>query len=170
MPRWRHFKGTILESKCLRYSLRNKQTNKMQNIGYLGCCANAKSLQLFPTLCGPMGCKPTRLLCLWNSPDKNTGVGSLSLLERIFLTYGSNPGLLHCRQIFYHLSQGNKWAEAKLIHRIFQNSKDTFWTFQSSGLFWVMDLSTLPTSPRCELFLCRSTTKDDSDRDKLCCK
>ena len=28
----------------------------------------------------------TRLLCLWNSPGKNTGVGSCSLLQRIFLT------------------------------------------------------------------------------------
>ena len=39
-----------------------------------------------------------------NSPGQNTGVGSLYLLQRIFLTQGSNPGLLHCRQILYHLS------------------------------------------------------------------
>ena len=35
---------------------------------------------------------------------KNTGVGSLSLLQRIFPTQGSNQGLLHCRQILYQLS------------------------------------------------------------------
>ena len=35
---------------------------------------------------------------------KNTGVGGHSLLQRIFLTQGSNPGLLHCRRILYHLS------------------------------------------------------------------
>ena len=35
---------------------------------------------------------------------KNTGVGSLSLLQWIFLTQESNRGLLHCRQIFYPLS------------------------------------------------------------------
>ena len=35
---------------------------------------------------------------------KNTGVGSHSLLQRVFLTQGSNPRLLHCRQILYHLS------------------------------------------------------------------
>ena len=35
---------------------------------------------------------------------KNTGVGSLSLLQGIFLTQESNWGLLHCRQIFYQLS------------------------------------------------------------------
>ena len=35
---------------------------------------------------------------------KNIGVGSLSLLQRIFLTQKSNWGLLHCRQILYQLS------------------------------------------------------------------
>ena len=35
---------------------------------------------------------------------KNTGGGSLSLLQRIFPTQGSNPGLPHCRQILYQLS------------------------------------------------------------------
>ena len=34
--------------------------------------------------------QPTRLLCLWNSPGKNTGVGSNSLLQGIFLTQGLN--------------------------------------------------------------------------------
>ena len=37
----------------------------------------------------------------WISPDQNTGLGSLSLLQGIFLTQGSNPGLPHCRQILY---------------------------------------------------------------------
>ena len=36
--------------------------------------------------------------------SKNTGVGSQSLLQGIFLTQGSNLSLLHCRQILYHLS------------------------------------------------------------------
>ena len=35
---------------------------------------------------------------------KNTGVGSLSLLQRIFPTQKSNWSLLHCRQILYQLS------------------------------------------------------------------
>ena len=35
---------------------------------------------------------------------KNTGVGSHSLFQRIFLTQKSNLGLLHCRQILYQLS------------------------------------------------------------------
>ena len=40
----------------------------------------------------------------WNSPGQNTGVGSLSLLQGIFPTQGSNPGLPHRRWIFYQLS------------------------------------------------------------------
>ena len=48
---------------------------------------------------------PHGLYSSWNSPDQNTGVGSLSLLQGIFPTQGMNPGLLHCRQILYQLSQ-----------------------------------------------------------------
>ena len=50
------------------------------------------------------GLEPMRLLCPWDSPGKNTGVGSHFLLQGIFLTQGLNPGLLLCRQILYHLS------------------------------------------------------------------
>jgi len=42
-------------------------------------------------------------LCPWNSPGKNTGMGSHSFLQRVFPTQGSNPSLLHCRQILYYI-------------------------------------------------------------------
>ena len=59
----------------------------------------------------PPGLWPSRVFCSWNSPGKKTGVGSLSLLQGIFLTRGSNLSLLHCRQILYHLShQGASMA------------------------------------------------------------
>ena len=45
-----------------------------------------------------------RLLCPWNSPGKNAGEGSHSLLQGIFRTQGLNLHLLHCRQILYCLS------------------------------------------------------------------
>ena len=35
---------------------------------------------------------------------RTTGVGSLSLLQWLFLTQESNQGLMHCRRILYHLS------------------------------------------------------------------
>ena len=58
----------------------------------------------------PHGLQPTRLLCPWDSPGKNTGVDSHSLLQGVSLTQGLNLALLHCRQILYHLShQGNIW-------------------------------------------------------------
>ena len=47
---------------------------------------------------------PHGLYSPWNSPAQNTGVGSLSLLQGIFPTQGSNPGLPHCRRILYQLS------------------------------------------------------------------
>ena len=48
--------------------------------------------------------QPHGLYNPWNSPGWNTGVGSLSLLQGIFPTQGSNPGLPHCRRILYQLS------------------------------------------------------------------
>jgi len=57
----------------------------------------------------PNSLRPHGLYIPWHSPGQNTGVGSFSLLQGIFLTQGSNWGLLHCRWILYHLSyQGNQ--------------------------------------------------------------
>ena len=47
---------------------------------------------------------PQELYSPWNSPGHNTRVGSFFLLQGIFPTQGSNPGLTHCRQILYQLS------------------------------------------------------------------
>ena len=52
----------------------------------------------------PHGLQPTRFLSPWNSPGKNTEMGCHSLLQRVFLTQGLNPGLLHYRRILYQLS------------------------------------------------------------------
>ena len=49
-------------------------------------------------LCDRLDLKPTRLLCPWDFPGKNTGVGCHFLRQEIFPTQGSNPGLPHCRQ------------------------------------------------------------------------
>ena len=48
--------------------------------------------------------RPHGLCSPWNSPDQNTDVGSLSLLQGIFPTQGWNPGLPLCRWILYRLS------------------------------------------------------------------
>ena len=68
--------------------------------------------QSYLTLYDPMDCRLTRILCSWSSPGKNIGVGSHSLLQKIFLTQGLNQGLLHCSWILYRLShQGNQVEE-----------------------------------------------------------
>ena len=61
-----------------------------------------------PTLCDPMEYSQPGSSVHWNSPGKNTGVGSHFLLRGIFLTQESNLGLLHCRQILYCLSHQGK--------------------------------------------------------------
>ena len=48
--------------------------------------------------------RPHGIYSPWNSRHQNTGVGNLYLLQEIFPTQGSKPGLLHCRQILYQLS------------------------------------------------------------------
>ena len=57
-----------------------------------------------PTLCDPMDCSLPGFSVHGDSPSKNTGVGCHALLQGIFPTQGSNPGLPHCRQFLYHLS------------------------------------------------------------------
>ena len=49
--------------------------------------------------------------CPWNSPSKDTGVGSHFILQGIFWTPVSNLGILHCRQIVYNLGpQGSPFT------------------------------------------------------------
>ena len=63
------------------------------------CCLVVKSCL---TLLWPHWQSPTRLLCPWQFPGKNSGVGCHFLLWGTFLTQGSNPSLLHCREILCH--------------------------------------------------------------------
>ena len=65
-------------------------------------CVHAQSLQL--CLLANSWTGPARLLCPWDSPGKNTGVGCRALLQGIFPTQGSNSCLLQllgCRWILY---------------------------------------------------------------------
>ena len=60
--------------------------------------------------------QPQGLYSPWDSPGQNTGVDSLSLLQGIFPTQGLNPGLPHCRQILYHLSEEGIPVNLSLPH------------------------------------------------------
>ena len=64
----------------------------------VGCSVVSDSLWLHEQ-------EPTRLLCPWDSPSKNTGVGSQPFPSPGDVPdLGSNSGLLNCRQIIYLLS------------------------------------------------------------------
>ena len=54
--------------------------------------------------CDPMDCSLPGSSVHEDSPGQNTGLGCHFLLQKIVLTQGSNPGLLHCSQILYRLS------------------------------------------------------------------
>ena len=68
------------------------------------------------------GLQPTRLLCPWDFPDKDTRVDCRFLLQGIFPTQGSNLGLPHCRQILYQLSYKgstpSNQSEAQIMRQI----------------------------------------------------
>ena len=65
---------------------------------------NVKSLSRVWLFATPWAVACTRLLRPWDFLGKSTGVGCHFLLQGIFPTQGSNPGLPHCRQTLYHLS------------------------------------------------------------------
>ena len=83
----------------------------------------AKLLQSCPTL-QPHGLWSTRLLCPWDSPGKNTGVGCHALLQGIYPTQGSNPCLLCLlhwqagslplappgKPSYHHTTSSNSWS------------------------------------------------------------
>ena len=60
--------------------------------------------QPYMTLCVPMDCSPPGSSVHEDSPGKNTGVGCYALLQEIFPTHRSTPGLPPCRQSLSGLS------------------------------------------------------------------
>ena len=83
---------------------------------------------------------PQGLLSPWNSPGQNTGMGSLSLLQGIFPTQGSNRGLPHCRQILHQLSLLGtpkilKWVAYPFSSRSSRPSNQTGVSCISGGFF-----------------------------------
>ena len=73
----------------------------------------------------------------WNFPGKNTRVGSLFLLQRIFPAQGSNRGLLHCRRILYQLSsQGSpKDNTTRTKDKLYMIT--SFWGLPSPRSLWI---------------------------------
>ena len=127
----------------------------------VSCSVVSDSLQ-------PQGLKSARLLCPWTCPGKNIGVGCHFLPQGIIPTQGLNPGLLHCRQILYHLShQGSPPVEYSVSALTIQcnstQETDSTSTFSSSPR--IMVIVDLPTS--CwvkQLWFLRLGSPNSSDR------
>ena len=84
--------------------------------------------------------RPHGLYSPWYSPGQNTGVGSLSLLQGIFPTQGSDLGLLHCRRILYQLSHKGsprilEWVAFPFSRRSFQPRDRTHVSLIAGGFF-----------------------------------
>ena len=72
--------------------LRMKKAVKSQSIKAFHACMLSYFSHVWLSLCDPMDCNPpTRFLCPWDSPGKNTGVGCHFLLQGIFPIQGSKP-------------------------------------------------------------------------------
>ena len=85
--------------------------------------------------------QPYGLYSPWGSPGQTTSAGSLSLLQGIFPTQGSNPGLLHCRQILHRVShQGSPEAsETAHFHISWPFGYSPLRTFKPLPIFcWVI--------------------------------
>ena len=76
----------------------------------------------YPTLCDLMGCSPPGCFVRGDNPGKNTGMGCHGLLQGIFSTQVSNPGLLHCRQILYHHEKVKLWSSAMVGEGILESN------------------------------------------------
>ena len=104
------FQARVLDWVAISFSRGSSQPRDWTQVSHIaGRCFTAwatrgalkvkvKVAQSCPTL------RAHGLYSPWNSSGQNTGVGSCSLLQGIFPTHGSNPGLLHCRWILYQLS------------------------------------------------------------------
>jgi len=112
-------KGKKRKMKKFSHKLRKKKPTQLLSWRFLAFLSLVGSLgnyqfllkvkvldaQSSPTLCDPVDYRSQVSSVPSDSLSKNTGVGCHSLLQGIFLTQNRlNPGLLHCRQILYHLS------------------------------------------------------------------
>ena len=99
-------KGTLLhcwrECKLVQPLWKTVETLLKKLNMTLSCAVLCLVVQSCPTLCKPMDSSLPSSSVHGDSPGKNTGVGCHALLQGIFPTQGSKPGLLHCRQILYH--------------------------------------------------------------------
>ena len=104
-------KPNTKDSHQIRREQNKKGEKKIQN-NYWNGNRNMKSES---RLVMSKSLQPCGLYSPWNSPGQNTGVVSLFLLQGIFPTQGSNPGLPHCKRILYQLSHKGSPTEIYIL-------------------------------------------------------
>ena len=98
--------------------------------------------------------QPIRLLCPWNSPGRNTGVGCNFFLQGIFPSQGLNLALLHCRQILYHLNnQGRQMVNAFVVVLSLANARGKCLSRQVPVCSWHQRGMRKKVQPRRELWV-----------------
>ena len=88
--------------------------------------------QSCPTLCDPIDYSLPGSSLHGDSPGKNTGVGCHALLQAIFPTQGSNPGLPHYSEVLLHLSHQGSPRILEWVAYPF--SRGTFWPRNWTGV------------------------------------
>ena len=104
-----------------KYSLQQSSANMYQDYISNRLSLSVKITQLCMTLHDPMYCWPARLLCSILQARILVWV-AVPFLQGIFSIQGSNPGLLHCRPILYHLrDQGSPITLSVQFHSVTQS-------------------------------------------------
>ena len=114
---------------------RSTQSTELSSPCYIAasyCAVLCLAAQLCLTLCNPMDCSLPGSSVHGNSPGKNTEVGCHALLQGIFLTQGSNPGLPHYTPILCCLSHQGSPRILELIAYPF--SRGTSWPRIQTGV------------------------------------
>ena len=116
-----------------RRSLNHWTTREKYESQSVSCSVMSDSL-------GPHGPQPARLLCPWDSPGKNSGVGCHALLQGIFPTQGSNLGLLHCQADSLSAEPQGKpkntgVGSLSLLQQIFLTQESNWVSWTAGGFF-----------------------------------
>ena len=112
--------GKELTCQCRRHK-RNQFAPWLEKIPWRRVQKERKEnevVQSCPTLCNPMDYKTPGSSVL-DFTGKSTKVGCHFLLQGIFMTQGSNPGLPHCRQTLNHLSHQGSQGRAQQPTSVF---------------------------------------------------
>ena len=145
--------------------LKNPSTTGKTLGSFSECSVNVSVAQSCPTLCEFMDCSPpSSSVHGMNPPGKNTGVSSHSLLQGIFPTQGSNPVLLHCRQILYrrshqgspycanyYLNSSQGWAQENLAERLMQVVTDKQKIFNLNSFWRLFGITVLFLAMTCSM-------------------